>query len=380
MADDNFGSFLGSSGGGSIVGGVIGAVGNVIQAERQYKRQKELMRMQQEYQTSERESTQQWQEHMWNVTNQYESPQAVMSRLRAAGLSPDLYYKGSSDFTAASMPVGQPSQAPNISQPAGETSSVAAMEKLSSLALSAAQTRKTSNEATHEETKNRYTNALITHEGEKISLTRTQQRWSEKDIERISSDIQTAGATRDKLNTEIENLSKSGKILDVQFEELSRSLEDRLLGYMYDNKERMSRIGLNDTQIRELPKLYAAQCAAYMADVAIKTTQNEIDKIDYERIKRTFDAELEYGRSTFRNENYIFKRAVTLEQAMLETNYSLFRQQFENYDDYSVAQIWVDMITQVIGSFFSGVSTISTVNSANASADLKKQIRRNISE
>ena len=38
------------------------------------------------------ESTREWNEKMWNKTNEYNSPSAQLARLREAGLNPNLLY------------------------------------------------------------------------------------------------------------------------------------------------------------------------------------------------------------------------------------------------------------------------------------------------
>lgn len=50
-----------------------------------------------------------WQEKMWNMQNQYNSPQAQMQRLKAAGLNPDLMY--SQGTTGIAQGISEPSQA-----------------------------------------------------------------------------------------------------------------------------------------------------------------------------------------------------------------------------------------------------------------------------
>lgn len=50
-----------------------------------------------------------WQEKMWNMQNQYNSPQAQMQRLKSAGLNPDLMY--SQGTTGIAQGISEPSQA-----------------------------------------------------------------------------------------------------------------------------------------------------------------------------------------------------------------------------------------------------------------------------
>lgn len=92
---------------GSIVGSAIGA-----NAQRQANIQNmQLAKYQNNWQTAENEKAYARSVEMWNMQNQYNSPTAQMSRLRQAGLNPNLVYgSGVTGNSAGSAPQYQPAK------------------------------------------------------------------------------------------------------------------------------------------------------------------------------------------------------------------------------------------------------------------------------
>ena len=92
---------------GSIVGSAIGA-----NAQRQANIQNmQLAKYQNNWQTAENDKAYARSIEMWNMQNQYNSPTAQMSRLRQAGLNPNLVYgSGVTGNNAGSTPQYQPAK------------------------------------------------------------------------------------------------------------------------------------------------------------------------------------------------------------------------------------------------------------------------------
>ena len=92
---------------GSIVGSAIGA-----NAQRQANIQNmQLAKYQNNWQTAENDKAWNRSIEMWNMQNQYNSPTAQMSRLRQAGLNPNLVYgSGVTGNNAGSAPQYQPAK------------------------------------------------------------------------------------------------------------------------------------------------------------------------------------------------------------------------------------------------------------------------------
>ena len=83
---------------GAIVGGALSGISNLFGAHSQNKSvDKQLAAAREEaektrkWQTSERESQNDWNYKLWQANNEYNTPAAVQARLKAAGINPDLY-------------------------------------------------------------------------------------------------------------------------------------------------------------------------------------------------------------------------------------------------------------------------------------------------
>ena len=84
--------------GGALIGGALSGISNLFGAHSQNKTvEKQLAAAREEaektrkWQTSEREAQNDWNYNLWQANNEYNTPTAVQSRLRDAGINPDLY-------------------------------------------------------------------------------------------------------------------------------------------------------------------------------------------------------------------------------------------------------------------------------------------------
>lgn len=83
---------------GPIIGGALSGISNLFGARSQNQSvNKQLAAAREEaektrkWQTSERESQNDWNYKLWQANNEYNTPAAVQARLKAAGINPDLY-------------------------------------------------------------------------------------------------------------------------------------------------------------------------------------------------------------------------------------------------------------------------------------------------
>nr|DAK98771.1 MAG TPA: DNA pilot protein VP2 [Microviridae sp.] len=91
------GSFLAGAG-GALIGGALSGISNLFGAhsqnqsvEKQLAAAREEAEKTRKWQTSERESQNDWNYQLWKANNDYNAPAAVQARLKAAGINPDLY-------------------------------------------------------------------------------------------------------------------------------------------------------------------------------------------------------------------------------------------------------------------------------------------------
>lgn len=99
---------------GSAIGGLGSLVGSAIGAGAQRRaniQNMQLAKYQNNWQTAENDKAYARSVEMWNMQNQYNSPTAQMSRLRQAGLNPNLVYgSGVTGNNAGSTPQYQPAK------------------------------------------------------------------------------------------------------------------------------------------------------------------------------------------------------------------------------------------------------------------------------
>lgn len=82
--------------------GIIGGIGNIIGAGKQNRAQKKAQMREFEYNTK-----------MWNMANEYNSPEQQMARLKDAGLNPNLVY-GNGSVVGNTSTQTPKYQAPNL--------------------------------------------------------------------------------------------------------------------------------------------------------------------------------------------------------------------------------------------------------------------------
>lgn len=99
---------------GAIIGGLGSLVGSAIGANSQRQaniQNMQLAKYQNNWQTAENEKAYSRSVEMWNMQNRFNSPTAQMSRLRQAGLNPNLVYgSGVTGNSAGSVPQYQPAK------------------------------------------------------------------------------------------------------------------------------------------------------------------------------------------------------------------------------------------------------------------------------
>lgn len=84
--------------GSALIGGALSGISNLFGAhsqnqsvDKQLAAAREEAEKTRKWQTSEREAQNDWNFHLWQANNNYNTPAAVQARLKAAGINPDLY-------------------------------------------------------------------------------------------------------------------------------------------------------------------------------------------------------------------------------------------------------------------------------------------------
>lgn len=102
------------AGGASLLGTAVNALSGIGSSQRQYDNTRKLMNLQNDLNVSN-----------WNMQNSYNSPSAQISRLKSAGINPDLFYANGSqgivNGTSPSVSLGSASMAPPLNSDFGQS-------------------------------------------------------------------------------------------------------------------------------------------------------------------------------------------------------------------------------------------------------------------
>lgn len=98
---------------GSAASAVLSGLGSFFGQSDNERYQRELMREQMDFQSSENEKARNWQEEQWqkqfDLTNAYNTPEAQAERLRQAGINPLVAFEGAQSTSGSASSIGTPS-------------------------------------------------------------------------------------------------------------------------------------------------------------------------------------------------------------------------------------------------------------------------------
>lgn len=292
---------------GSLAGNVIGAISQNKNIDKQIAAQREENEKSRQFNRESAELANQWSIDQWNRENAYNSPQAIMQRLKAGNLNPDLMYgQGAGNLPSAASP--------SVSQTAPTSpTDVSALGRKQTLGdvwnqtlestLTAAQVEKTKQES--ENTGQKTENLKV--EGKILSadaLTRAAQNEQALEIgksqiyvnhsvadlnhseqEKISAQISQLAADTEKLYSDAEVNRAKIKNLNAQtaqarYDMYMRSKEYKLKVKEFQQmvKESNSRINLNYQQASDI---LATQSARILGLNSQSTLNAEKSKTEY---------------------------------------------------------------------------------------------------
>ena len=208
-----------------------------------------------------------WQEKMWNMQNQYNSPQAQMQRLKSAGLNPDLMY--SQGTTGIAQGIGEPSQAtmqaPQL-QGLDTSSLVQAIqnEELMKGQLDLLRSQKDNVDADTHGKDIDNANKQIAYDLY-FDEARYRMRKMQSDIDKQTQDIQESMARVGLINANIIKTQQEARNLLQDFLFNQETWDDRV-------KEIQSRIHVNEATAR----YYVKQSQLVALQMIGQETQNEI--------------------------------------------------------------------------------------------------------
>ncbi|MBS7359848.1 MAG: hypothetical protein KIG53_04490 [Oscillospiraceae bacterium] len=237
----SIGKFLSGSVGGALLNAGLGVVGNFLgnnQAEKNQQKQNEFNAL-------EAQKTRDWQEKMWNLNNEYNTPLAQVNRIREAQLNPNLVYgtgsiqnvspMASSGAQASSTPFNDSiaaRHAKNFDAIMRGLQTAITMQELKNKKLEGnnieSNTNKNNAEAKESQqrtdnlaTENKFN--LETFDARKISI-ELQNQLSEQQRLKLYADTQTATKQLDQIDAAISNLQSSTDLNKAQVENIHTNI------------------------------------------------------------------------------------------------------------------------------------------------------------
>lgn len=353
-----------SAGAGTAIGAGISAVGNLINSGISYRKQKKLLKRQQEFSHSERLEAEEYQRRMWhetfNAQNAYNDPSAVMARLKTAGLNPDIYYAGNAQFASQGGATlsSSPSQAMPVT-PAGEASSIAGFESIGNLAkdISTIKLQDSQSELNKEKAETEDTIQLLN--GSKVALTDEQTKWTKGQQRHIETEITLMQKQGEKIDSLLKNIDMNTEITKQQLKELRDSYDDRMKQYYLANEKLYRDIGLADATIRN----YDDYMRAFIDNLDSQTMINLENRKIVAKDAFYANEELAALKSRLRGDikskeqQNLFDAMVSCFEATFTGNEAMLQKQLELLQTYGDAEAITGIVGNSLSAIFQGVMT-----------------------
>ena len=252
----SIGKFFSGSVGGALLNAGLGVVGNFLGNKQAEKNQQK----QNEFNAQEAQKTREWQEKMWNLNNEYNTPLAQVNRLQDAGLNPNLVYgngsmqnvspMASSSAQASSTPFNDSiaaRHAKNFDAIMRGLQTAITMQELknkkaegknieSNTEKNNAEAQESQQRAKNLETENKFN--LDTFDARKVAI-ELQNQLSEQQRLKLYADTQTATKQLDQIDAVISNLQSSTDLNKAQVENIHTNIA-RTLALLPKELEQMN--------------------------------------------------------------------------------------------------------------------------------------------
>lgn len=223
--------------GQALLGGALSGISNLFGASSQNKNidkqinaAKEEAEKSRQWQTSEREAQQEWNYDMWRANNEYNTPAAYMSRLKAADVNPDLIYSGGNVQSPGSPAAGGHTPSGTVAdtsgynryRPLGDVASKA-LNDAATAALTAKTTTETEGQkhtndilASDAAFRDAYNQGILNTQNSQIVVNNSTVKLNDQQIEESRSRISKIDAEISKISQEINLLISQAANVDSQ--------------------------------------------------------------------------------------------------------------------------------------------------------------------
>lgn len=360
-----------TAGAGAALGAGVSAVGNLINSGISYRKQKKLLKRQQQFSHSERLEAEEYQRRMWhetfNAQNAYNDPSAVMARLKSAGLNPDLYYGGNAQFASQGGATLSSSagQAMPVT-PAGEASAIAGFESVGDLAKEISTINLQDSQSALNKEKAETEDTIQMLHGSQIALTDEQLNWTKGQQRHLETEITLMQKQGEKIDALIRNIDTSSDLLSQQLKELKDSYDDRMKSYYLANAKLYEEIGLAKATLSHYDEYMRAFIDSLESQADLNRSAENINLETRKIVARdAFYANEELtalkarlrGEIKSKEQQNLFDIMISCMEATFTGNEAMLQKQVELMQTYGDAEAITGIVGNSLSAIFQGVMT-----------------------
>lgn len=335
-------------------------IGQLVQGKKNRKAASEEAQKTRDWQTSERESAQEFQRQSTreNIDLQkakeaydyehYLSPAARMAALREAGLNPDLMYQGAAASGLMESPVVSPS---SPSTPSGVVADVRAGDSLiSSGAQQAGRAISAAAEYDLKRSEIDKNKSIVTYNGAQVDLTDSLISLNNEEKKKIIQQYNNMALEAGKIKAETDNILSSTQFLNAStsekiqaVDEMKKTFNTRFDTMLITQKDALASLGLKEEDLKFLKKslndrLDALKFARNLSDYESRIAEQNW-KFSQEMQKVGDNEYKSYAR-------IIYETTV----AQLEANNGLLETQLDLQTNYGAAHAISTIVGEAIGA------------------------------
>lgn len=292
---DKFGNSL-ISGGSSLISGIFGTLAQNRNVDKQIKAQKEENAKMRAYNLNLAKMENQWNIDQWNRENEYNTPAAMMKRLREGKLNPDLMYQnGTSGLTSAtspSMTSGAPAQPTDMSalgqkRTIGDSVQQGLRDSLvgAQIDVMKSEARKNNADAGGQEITNEslaeMNEATIKEKISAANKNEADRKQAEEMVNTLKSQQKVYEATVGKIHSETG--LNNAKITDISFNQYMRRAEYVLnVGkFAAEFNVKMLELGYKYSELEALKKKWASEAYKNYVDASVKESDSFLNVLRF---------------------------------------------------------------------------------------------------
>lgn len=284
------------SGGSSLLSGIFGTISQNRMIDKQIKAQREENERMREYNLNLAKLQNQWNIDQWNRENEYNTPAAMMKRLREGKLNPDLMYQngttGLTSATSPSMTAGAPATPQDMSalgqkRTIGDSVQQSLRDSLvgAQIDVMKSEARKNNADAGGQEITNEslaeMNQAIIKEKISAANKNEADRKQAEEMVNTLKSQQKVYEATVGEIHSQTG--LNNAKITDISFDQYMRRAEYVLnVGkFAAEFNVKMLELGYKYSELEALKKKWASEAYKNYVDASAKESDSFLNVLRF---------------------------------------------------------------------------------------------------